>query len=64
MLVLTGTSCFTLQRVDAILQFIIDYTVDVEGVGHVCRLVFSAFFLIHNLGTIYVKALNFNDKKL
>lgn len=26
-----------LQRVDAILQFITDFTVDVEGVGHVCR---------------------------
>lgn len=28
-----------LQRVDDILQFIQDFTVDVEGVGHVCRLV-------------------------
>ncbi|XP_031112649.1 autophagy-related protein 9 [Ipomoea triloba] len=29
------------KRVDAILQFITDFTVDVEGVGHVCS--FSAF---------------------
>jgi autophagy-related protein 9 len=29
-----------LQRVDDILQFIADSTVNVEGVGHVCRLVF------------------------
>lgn len=30
--------CFLLfQRVDDILQFIGDYTVDLEGVGHVCR---------------------------
>lgn len=27
-----------LQRVDDILQFISDFTVDIEGVGHVCRL--------------------------
>lgn len=27
-----------LQRVDDILQFIADFTVDIEGVGHVCRL--------------------------
>lgn len=26
------------QRVDDILQFIADFTVNVEGVGHVCRL--------------------------
>lgn len=29
------------ERVDDILQFIADFTVDIEGVGHVCR--FSAF---------------------
>lgn len=28
---------FTFQRVDDILQFIKDFTVDIEGVGHVCR---------------------------
>ena len=27
-----------LQRVDDILQFIADFTVHIEGVGHVCRL--------------------------
>lgn len=29
---------FIFQRVDDILQFIEDFTVAVEGVGHVCRL--------------------------
>lgn len=32
---------FILQRVDDILQFIKDYTMDVEGVGHVCRLAYN-----------------------
>lgn len=32
---------FILQRVDDILQFIADFSVNVEGVGHVCRLVYS-----------------------
>jgi len=31
-----------LQRVDDILRFISDFTVDIEGVGHVCRL-FTCF---------------------
>ena len=31
-------SAYILQRVDDILQFITDFTVNVEGVGHVCRL--------------------------
>lgn len=29
--------CLQLQRVDEILQFIDNFTADVEGVGHVCR---------------------------
>lgn len=33
------------QRVDDILQFIADFTVHVEGVGHVCRSLFSSFSL-------------------
>lgn len=32
-----------MQRVDDILQFIADFTVHVEGVGHVCRLVFHIY---------------------
>lgn len=27
------------QRVDDILEFIAEFTIDIEGVGHVCRLV-------------------------
>lgn len=43
-----------LQRVDDILQFIADSTVNIEGVGHVCRLVFllcsnSPFWRRHGL---------------
>lgn len=37
-----NTICLILQRVDDILKFIKDFTVDVEGVGHVCR-----FVLVH-----------------
>lgn len=31
---------FNVQRVDDILEFIAEFTIDVEGVGHVCRLIF------------------------
>ena len=36
-----------LQRVDDILQFIADFTVHIEGVGHVCRLL--CFLYYHHL---------------
>lgn len=36
----TDSPISILQRVDDILQFIADSTVNVEGVGHVCKLVF------------------------
>ena len=32
------------QRVDDILEFIEEYTIDVEGVGHVCRFVFASSY--------------------
>lgn len=32
------------QRADDILQFITDFTVNVEGVGHVCRFVSEDLF--------------------
>lgn len=35
---------YTLQRVDDILQFIRDFTVDIEGVGNVCRLASKELF--------------------
>lgn len=35
-----------LQRVDDILQFIADFTVDIEGVGHVCRLLCQLIYTI------------------
>lgn len=37
---------FLSQRVDAILHFIVDFTVHVEGVGHVCRLVIIPAYLL------------------
>lgn len=35
-----------LQRVDDILEFIAEFTADVEGVGHVCRLVFIIVIVV------------------
>jgi len=55
---------FILQRVDDILQYIADFTVNVEGVGHVCRLAwtfcFSSFMMYisncgHSLGLLSLR---------
>lgn len=44
-----------LQRVDDILQFIEDFTVNVDGVGHVCRSVSSGLLdYVNNFGLLYI----------
>jgi hypothetical protein len=38
-----------LQRVDDILQYIAEFTVNVEGVGHVCRFAWICFFFFYDI---------------
>jgi hypothetical protein len=54
--------CDFLQHVDDILQFIADFTVDVEGVGHVCRCALvhmfeNSEFMLSNLTPNHLLAL-------